>query len=145
MPETSDWRIECIQRRPCIASLLNAAIFACRTYVARPVPVVAVFGIIYYVYHAYVFLFAFNYIDAHGSDALIKACLIVFHLLIVLVLASYLRAVFTTPEEVVFHLPDDVHTDGRTGQPRRSSDTYCSLCRGNRPPRTHHCRLCGRW
>jgi hypothetical protein len=143
MPETSDWRISFIRDRPWLGATLNALIHICRTYVARPVPVFAVGAIIYYIEHVYVFFFAFGYIDARGSDALIKTLLVVFHLLIALVVVSYLRAVLTSPEEVVFHLPDDVHTDGN-GNPRKSSETYCSLCRGNRPPRTHHCRLCGR-
>ena len=143
MPETADWRIGFIRARPWLGSTLNVLIYCCRTFVARPLPVAAVCAIIYYIYHTYVFYFAFPYIEARGSDALIKALLVAFHLFIALVLVSYARAVFTSPPEVVFHLPDDVHTDGN-GNPRKSSETYCSLCRGNRPPRTHHCRMCGR-
>jgi RNA polymerase subunit RPABC4/transcription elongation factor Spt4 len=107
-----------------------------------------------------------------GVDWILKTCLVVFHLLILLVFTSYLRAVFTFPHEVVsllrtrnntriccrcqrhniqcasrykvYHLPGDVHVD-MNGNPRRSTETYCSRCRGNRPPRTHHCSFCGRY
>lgn len=119
MPEIKEWRINFVRRRPTLGKALNWLIHCCRTYVARPVPVIAVFAIVYYIYHTYMFIFCSGYISLHGAlrsrllrirkwrlcttgaDALIKSFMVIFNLLIIMVLVSYLRAALTRPPEVV--------------------------------------------
>jgi hypothetical protein len=132
-----NWIIYIGRYRPSARALAHTIISLYRNYVLRPAPVVGVFGIIYYIYYAYMFDFATNYIARRGADWELRVCIVVFHGLILLVLTAYLRAVFTVPPEVVYQLPGDVHME-------RSTETYCARCKGHRPPRTHHCIMCGR-
>lgn len=117
---------------------------------ARPIPVLGVFGIIYYIYHVFVFEFsgergrrrwrekrrltfalfcAAQYIDRRGSDVGITVCLAVFHVLIALVLLSYLRAVFTMPPEVVRCARVAFRSAWRASPRRRCASNAASVAR----------------
>lgn len=70
-----------------------------------------------------------------------------FNTIVFLLIMAHLRAVFSDPGIVPF--PDnnldfsDMHSGA--GSPVNKEDwTVCSRCETYRPPRAHHCRICGR-
>lgn len=77
-----------------------------------------------------------------------KRELIQFNLLIFCLWICYLRACITSPGNV----PQDWipmnavndKTDARDAHDRHSRQRWCRKCEAFKPPRTHHCKTCGR-
>lgn len=71
--------------RRCVGASPRVWVSSHASTAARPVPVLGVFGIIYYIYHTYIFDFCFAYMAKRGSDLLIKTCMVLLHIAILLV------------------------------------------------------------
>eukprot|EP00696_Hemimastix_kukwesjijk_P012381 gnl/Hemi2/25510_TR8578_c0_g1_i1.p1 gnl/Hemi2/25510_TR8578_c0_g1~~gnl/Hemi2/25510_TR8578_c0_g1_i1.p1 ORF type:complete len:334 (+),score=38.53 gnl/Hemi2/25510_TR8578_c0_g1_i1:59-1060(+) len=72
--------------------------------------------------------------------------IIVWHVLFLLTLSSYFRAVFTDPGGVPDSWKDGKFACRALGRPESDVDQlrFCSICAVFKPDRTHHCSVCKR-
>lgn len=88
-------------------------------------------------YYAYVFEIMLKYMDPENFY-LILILLIVFHLLVLLLLTSFISTMLTNPGEIPlnwgFNLGDDDSKRKR----------WCQICNVFKPERSHHCSVCNK-
>lgn len=117
--------------------------------------ILLVLGVVGVSYYAVVIT---NYgpgLAAGGLDSLIAfVVLILFHFLLVLLLWSYFSVVFTDPGGVPPNWRPAVDEEGGDNDPLTASEfppdsengriRFCRKCNQLKPPRCHHCSVCGR-
>ncbi|XP_065860074.1 probable protein S-acyltransferase 12 isoform X1 [Euphorbia lathyris] len=123
--------------------------------------ILLVAGIIAISYYAIVVLTWGPVLLRGGAHSLLAfMMLLLFHILLVLLLWSYFRAVFTDPGSVPENwrpvvTGEDIEEGGRVdglecGAPSsdsldsRQAVSYCNHCQNSKPPRCHHCSVCQR-
>ena len=106
----------------------------------KPLPIVGLCGIVSWFYYIFVGTFARNLRVENGEPKVAIGLLVVFHLLVILILSSYLRAAMTRPPVVTWPIDE---FDSSFVEPERSTPTFCKSCRAHRPVRAHHCSICG--
>ncbi|XP_023772983.1 probable protein S-acyltransferase 14 [Lactuca sativa] len=121
--------------------------------------ILLVLGVVGVSYYAVVLSIYGPALTSGGLDSLIAlVVLIMFHILLVMLLWSYFSVVFTDPGGVPPNYRPIVdeergETDRLTGSefnplttpdPTNSRIRYCRKCNQIKPPRCHHCSVCGR-
>ncbi|CAH1412132.1 unnamed protein product [Lactuca virosa] len=121
--------------------------------------ILLVLGVVGVSYYAVVLSIYGPALTSGGLDSLIAlVVLIMFHILLVMLLWSYFSVVFTDPGGVPPNYRPIVDeergdTDRLTGSefnplttpdPTNSRIRYCRKCNQIKPPRCHHCSVCGR-
>ncbi|KAL2477950.1 putative protein S-acyltransferase 14 [Forsythia ovata] len=117
--------------------------------------ILLVLGVVGVTYYAVVIN---NYgpgLDAGGPEALLAfAVLILFHCLLVMLLWSYFSVVFTEPGSVPPNWRQKVDEERGDTDPLTAAEfpadldnrriRFCRKCNQLKPPRCHHCSVCGR-
>eukprot|EP00501_MAST-03F_sp_TOSAG23-6_P001492 GSMAST32.ASY1.ANO1.1551.1 assembled CDS len=106
--------------------------------IAMAVPALFVLGMISIIWSAYTFGYAAPRISSKPTDYWIIVDTVVVQILVILIIISYLRTVFTNPGRV----PDDWSLLHPTNDETTSKLSYCRKCDHMKPPRAHHCSVC---
>jgi len=72
--------------------------------------------------------------------------LVIYHILVILTATSYYRTVFSNPGYVEESKAKEnaIIAPNQYEEPDPHATTYCSKCNANKPPRAHHCKICGK-
>ena len=99
--------------------------------------VLIIFILIFIEYYAYVFEVMVKYIN-QKNFYLILTLLTIFHILVLLLLTSFISTMLTNPGEIPlywgFYIGDDDYKRKR----------YCLICNAFKPERSHHCSVCNK-
>ncbi|XP_050529166.1 palmitoyltransferase ZDHHC15-like [Daktulosphaira vitifoliae] len=137
----------------------------CIFIIIKKIPVVFVLCLLAWSYYVYIHHLCLGYIKIPEVK---KSYILIYHIILVFFMWSYLKTIFTKPGEVPekFKLPKDTfekfnkHNNDLDGQRRvltefakdlpistvtNSNDVrFCVKCRVIKPDRSHHCSLCGK-
>jgi len=120
-------------------------------------PPALILGVLCFSYYVLVYLFCYQQLllVAHAYVLATIICLI-FHVLFILTLTSFYRAIYTCPgvvpesfyekcraEQMASTEGSDEDIYVRDRAPGSSSYAECRHCKKPKPPRSHHCRHCG--
>lgn len=120
--------------------------------------ILLVLGVVGVSYYAVVLCNYFPALINGGLDSLVAlAVLLLFHVLLVMLLWSYFSVVFTDPGGVPPNWKPVVDEENGeadllagsefsqlAGEPTNLGVRYCRKCNQLKPPRCHHCSVCGR-
>ena len=99
--------------------------------------ILIIFIIIIVEYYSYVFEVMIKYMN-QKNFSLIVTLLIIFHILVLLLLISFISTMNTNPGEIPlywgFYIGDDDYKRKR----------YCLICNAFKPERSHHCSICNK-
>ena len=99
--------------------------------------ILIIFIIIIVEYYSYVFEVMIKYMN-QKDFSLIVTLLIIFHILVLLLLISFISTMNTNPGEIPlywgFYIGDDDYKRKR----------YCLICNAFKPERSHHCSICNK-
>ncbi|PIM99922.1 putative DHHC-type Zn-finger protein [Handroanthus impetiginosus] len=108
-------------------------------------PVLSVFLLLGFIYYVTIFIFIEDLSGLRSSAGLVNS--LIFSLLAFLCVFSFIACVLTDPGEVPSGYTPDVEENQSPDQEIKKNGTparTCDKCSAHKPPRAHHCRVCGR-
>ncbi|XP_042512624.1 probable protein S-acyltransferase 15 isoform X2 [Macadamia integrifolia] len=108
-------------------------------------PIFMVLCLMAFVYYTTVFIFIEDWLGLKSSGGVLN--MLIFNFLAFMSLFSFGACVLIDPGNVPSSFVPDVEDDGGSDQRSRNSGAqsrYCDKCSTYKPPRAHHCRVCGR-
>ncbi|XP_038689291.1 probable protein S-acyltransferase 15 [Tripterygium wilfordii] len=109
------------------------------------IPVLAVFLLMGFVYYITVFVFIEDWVGLQSSAGSLNA--LIFTFMASLCVFSFFVCVVTDPGHVPSSYAPDVEGTGGSDQESDKNGEQlkqCDKCHAFKPPRAHHCRVCGR-
>ena len=107
---------------------------------SKKLPHIAPIFPVYFVITEVIFTMTYYIILNKSSSIILKLpSIIIFLPLALMVIVTHLKSMLTPPGYVPipFRLMKSTAKDN-------NSDTYCKKCNNHRPPRAHHCKICGK-
>ncbi|KAJ4979213.1 hypothetical protein NE237_009993 [Protea cynaroides] len=108
-------------------------------------PIFAVLCLMAFVYYITVFIFIENWLELRSSSGILNA--LIFSCIAFMCIFSFGACVLIDPGHVPSSFVPDVEDYDDSDQRSRKSaahSRYCDKCSAYKPPRAHHCRVCGR-